>query len=125
MNLISKITNFIFIQQLKFFVKGLISAMVISANIAHESNPGRAYYSDYAAIALSTRPGWKEKNKNEFYFKNVNLLTIDRKDSTYNVIIKVADIEVKEMFKDDPQLSSTLRQEALNIIQKHFKIKLK
>ena len=125
MNIISKITNFIFIQQLKFFVNGLISGMVISAHTAHESNPSKSSYSDYAAMALSTRPGWKEKNKNEFYFKNENLLTIDEKDNIYNVIIKVADIEIKEMFKNDPQLSSTLRQEALNIIQKHFKIKLK
>src|SRR3989344_8351399 len=86
--------------QTKFFVKGLCHAMTIAALAAKEKYTGKKYYSEYAVLALSMRPGWKQLNDKVFKYKDNQEIIIENSDSLVNVIEKVCDVEMPNILED-------------------------
>lgn len=110
--------------QIKFFINGLCKVMVVSASAARRKYPGKQYYSDYAILALSTRPRWNQIAENKFIFQHGGEIEISPEDSLLIVIRKVAIIELKHSFQDyDPLTQGEYVSIGLEEINKFFKKK--
>lgn len=91
--------------QVKSFTKGACRAMLISFHaFDHQAKQGKIeakLFSDLAAKALSTRPGWKMTAKNTFERKSWEHITIKKNDTLADVVLSVILIETQEFILND------------------------
>lgn len=111
--------------QIKSFTKGACRAMLISF-LAFEDQMKKGkieakLFSDLAAKALSTRPGWKMISENTFERKFGEQVKINKEDTLADVTLSVVLIEMQEFILNDnnPEEIFSL---ILNEFQKFFSI---
>lgn len=99
--------------QIKSFTKGACRAMLISFGaFEHQLDKGKIearLYSDLAAKALSTRPGWKQINENTFQHSSGKELKIIAEDNLANVTLSVILIEMEEFIFNDEHPDEILK----------------
>ncbi len=92
-------------KQIRSFTKGACRAMLFAFGIAEaKAEKGKLeakMYSDLAAKALSTRPGWKMIEQNLFEHKSGEKLQIEKEHNLVDVILSVVLIEMEEFVLND------------------------
>lgn len=120
----NKITNTILKWQTKRFTKGLCFSMLVSFNAFMEKYPGKKFYSDYAKLALASRPGWKSIDEDTFVHKTGKKIKIETSHSLKDVIKQVCDVEMNNNLENLlPPEKAIYLQIAQNEIDKRFKQK--
>jgi len=91
--------------QIKSFTKGACKAMLISFfTFEEQMKKGKIeakLFSDLAARALSTRPGWKMIAENTFERKIGEIIKINKEDTLADVTLSVILIEMQEFILND------------------------
>jgi len=96
------IKNKIRMKLVEHYAKGLVLAMRSAVSVVATKNPSLDL-NRCIEIALLDRRGWKSvinKNPNyeKFVFKNEEYILINEKDSFADVLCKIADVEVRDMY---------------------------
>mgnify|MGYP007056835118 CR=1 FL=1 len=86
--------------QIRSSVRGICKAMVASAaaleSFSKKKGLAEHYYSDYAAQALMSRPGWKEIETNVFESKKGRIIQIKNDYSVADVCLLVVLSEIAD-----------------------------
>ena len=81
----------------KRHARGTSRAMFLSALTLKDKFPNHHYYSDYAKLALTTRPGWKQLGESFFEHNSGLGFEISENHSLKQVIRSVVEIELRSI----------------------------